>query len=208
MNGSRPHTGPTRSSRYHHPIAVEFPTRAGRLPPPVAASGEPVATLRGARVAIDHRRAGRAVLVACLVGLVVAAGVLYAAGAHQNAQVSSLRDHGVAVDVTVTGCLGQLGGSGSNAAGYTCRGTYTLGGHRHGVAIPGSSLLSPGQKVREITVAADPGLVSSPDTVATRTASWTVFVLPTVLLVITLVGAGRWLLRGRRTPPGRRAGSP
>jgi len=149
-------------------------------------------------VAIDHRRAGRLVTAACVVALLASAGVLYAAGANKNAQIASLRDHGVGVEVTVTGCLGQLGGSGSNAAGYSCTGTFVLGGRRHSVVLPDGALHSPGDKVEEITVGSDPGLVSSPDQVAASSVSWTVFVLPTVLLLAGGLIAGGWLTRTRR----------
>ena len=160
-------------------------------------TAESVSTLRGASVAVDHRRVGRVVVVALLAGLVVASGALYAAGAHKNAQVASLRDHGVSVEVTVTGCLGQLGGSGSNAAGYSCRGTFVLG-HRQTVVLPDGAPHSPGDRVREVTVASDPGLVSPPALVASSSVSWTVFVLPTILLVGAVLTAGAWFVSRRR----------
>ena len=43
---------------------------------------------------------------------------------------TSLRHQGVAGRVTVSGCLGLMGGSGPNVAGYACTGSYTLGGHQ------------------------------------------------------------------------------
>ncbi len=188
MNAGAPRRAPGSGansgdrSRYHRPIGVES-----------------VSTLRGASVAIDHRRAGRLALAVCVAALAVSAGVLYAAGANKNAQITSLRDHGVPVEVTVTGCLGQLGGSGSNAAGYSCTGTFVLGGRRHSVVLPDGALHSPGDKVKEITVASDPGLVSSPGQVAASAASWRVFVLPTILLLAGALIAGGWLVRTGRT---------
>ena len=82
---------------------------------------------------------------------------LYVAGARKNAQIADLRQHGVPVEVTITGCQGLLGGSGSNAAGYACRGTFTLDGRRDDEALPGNTLLSPGTKVRAVAVPGDPG---------------------------------------------------
>ena len=43
-------------------------------------------------------------------------------GIHTNQQNDRLRNDGVPVTFTVAGCLGLLGGSGSNAAGYSCHG--------------------------------------------------------------------------------------
>ena len=119
-----------------------------------------VATLRGAGVDVDVRRAGRVLVGAVLGALAVLAVVLFVAGAQKNAQITSLRSHGVPVTVTVTGCTGLLGGSGSNAAGYACRGTFSVAGHRYDEAIPGDTLYPPGTPLAAVTVPGDPG--SSP----------------------------------------------
>src|ERR1700722_7778338 len=77
----------------------------------------PVTTLRGAGVDVDPRRALQLVIAVCLVALTVVAVVLLLAGMKKNPQAVSLHNHGVPVPVTVSGCLGLLGGSGSNPAG-------------------------------------------------------------------------------------------
>lgn len=155
---------------------------------------EPVSTLRGARLEVDARRAGRVVAVLCLVALVVTAAVLFVAGARKNAQASELHTHGVAVTVTVTRCRGLLGGSGSNAAGYACTGTYRLDGERHSEAIPGDILRAPGSTVRGVTTPGDPGLLSTPALVADEQPNGRVFIIPGVLLgvAIALAGAIFW----------------
>jgi len=99
----------------------------------------PVTTLRGAGVDVDPRRAVRLVLAVCLVAATVVAVLLLVAGVNKNTQATSLHDHGVPVSVTVSGCLGLLGGSGSNPAGYACKGSYAFNGHQYMRAIPGNS---------------------------------------------------------------------
>ena len=100
--------------------------------------------LRGASVEVDARRVGHAVVGICLTALAATVIVLFVAGIQKNAQITRLRRQGVAVEVTVSGCLGLMGGSGSNLAGYECKGTFSLDGHRYSDAIPGSAFYSPG----------------------------------------------------------------
>jgi hypothetical protein len=161
------------------------------------ASDAALSTLRGARVEVDVRRAGRVVLGICLLGLAVLVVVLFVAGADKNAQIDQLRNHGVAVNVTVTGCLGLLGGSGSNAAGYACRGTFTLDGHRYRESVPGNVLRPPGTKVPAVAVPGSPPLLDTRHAVATEHTSWSVFVVPTILLVVLLLVVGALVLRRR-----------
>src|ERR1700728_2043273 len=75
----------------------------------------PVTTLRGASVGpVDTRRVGQVVIGLCLAILATLVIVLFLSGLHKNAQISSLRQHGVVVEVRVTKCVGLIGGSGSN----------------------------------------------------------------------------------------------
>ena len=137
-----------------------------------------------------------------LVTLAVVTIVLFVAAAHRNAQVDALHTRGVPVVVTVTGCLGELGGSGSNAAGYTCRGAFTLAGHRYNEVIPGDTLRPPGTTVRAVTVPGDPALLTTAAAAARDRATWRVYVLPGVLAaVLVLLSAGVLTLarRGRAT---------
>jgi hypothetical protein len=154
--------------------------------------------LRGARVEVDARRAGRVVVALCLVGLAVLVVALFVAGADKNAQITQLRQHGVAVTVTVTGCLGLLGGSGSNAAGYACKGTFTLDGHRYKESIPGNALRPPGTKVRAVAVPGNPPLLDTHHAVDSEHTSSGVFVVPAILLVVLVIVVGALVLRWRR----------
>lgn len=163
-----------------------------------AASGAPLTTLRGAGVDIDVRKAGRVVVAICLVALAALVVVLFVAGVHKNAQTNRLRQHGVRVTVTVSGCLGLLGGSGSNSAGYACQGTFTLDGHRYRESIPGNALRPPGTKVRAVAVSGAPPLLSTARAVATDRPSAGVFVVPSILLLTLVVLVGALVFSRRR----------
>jgi hypothetical protein len=157
----------------------------------------PVTTLRGARVEVDGRRAARVAGTVVPLTLLVLSIVFFFVGANKNAQISALRNHGVPVVVTVSKCIGLMGGSGSNPAGYACTGTYVLDGHRYNEAIPGNTLYGPGAKLRGVADANDPQLMSTATDVASQQTSWRVFILPTVLFVAFILLAGGLLLRKR-----------
>lgn len=163
-----------------------------------------VGQLRGAGVDnVDPRQLARFAALVLVVVLAVLVVVLYAAGARKNAQATELSDHGVPVVVTITQCRGELGGSGSNGAGFVCRGAYRLDGKRYVESIPGDTRYDPGTTIKAVTVPTDPRLVAPAATVASEHASATVYVLPTVLLAALLATCGVLLyrLRRRRTRP-------
>jgi hypothetical protein len=117
------------------------------------------------------------------------------AGAQKNSEITRLKDHGVPVTLTVSHCQGLLGGSGSNAAGYACSGTLSLGGRRYNESIPGDMLRAPGAAVRAVAVPGDPPLVSTVNALAAEHASWRVFIVPAVLFVVLALLAGGMLMR-------------
>lgn len=158
-----------------------------------------VSSLRGAGVAqFDRRRLVRAAAAVLVVGLAAGSVALYVAGARKNAQITDLREHGVGVEITITGCLGLLGGSGSNDAGYACRGAFVLGGRRHVETIPGDTLYPPGTKVDAVAVPGDPGVVATAQAVAVERPSSSVYVLPSVLAALDVVLLAGLVLRWRR----------
>lgn len=171
--------------------------------------GPRVAALRGASVAdVNPGRLGRAVVAIVVAAIVVTAVFLVVAGARRNAQVSALHDNGVRVAVTVTGCQGQLGGSGFNFVGYTCRGNYALAGHRYDVTIPGSSFRSAGTKLTLVANPDDPLLVTTVSAAEHSRPSAGVFLVPAALLAVP-VGLGVALvLRRRRRRSSARQPSP
>ena len=170
-----------------------------------------VGQLRGAGVSVDARRVGQVAIGIVLVTLLVLTVVFTLVGIHTNQQDDRLHNDGVPVTFTVAGCLGLLGGSGSNAAGYSCHGTYQLDGKTYAAQLPGDSFHRPGSTVPAIAVPGDPALVSPASIVATEHSSAGVFVLPVVLFVVLLVLVALLVVLRRRrqgaepadTPPAR-----
>ena len=154
--------------------------------------------MRGASVDVDVRRAGIAVIALCVLALAATVVVLYVAGFQKNAQITRLREHGVDVEVMVSGCIGLMGGSGSNLAGYDCKGTFT----------PGTAAHAPGSRLRAVTVAEDPALLSTPGVIATERASWHVYLLPSILLVVLVLVLTVLILRRAGSRPGPAHGPP
>jgi len=176
-------------------------TQSETAPEPAAREDERLAPLRGAGVSVDARRVGAVVVALLLAGLAVLVVVLFVAGARKNAQITELRDHGEPVEMTVTGCIGLLGGSGSNPAGYSCHGTFAVGGRTYDDPIPGNALYGPGQKLAGVTVARDPALFTTPGLLQTEHPSWRVYLTPVILtLVLVLAIGGLEALRRRRRP--------
>jgi hypothetical protein len=149
-------------------------------------------------VEVDSRRVVRGLIGAGLVALAAVIVVLFAVAVHENTQITSLRRHGVPIEVTVSRCLGALSGSGSNAAGYSCRGTFVLDGRRHSGTIPGHALLAPGTTVRLVTVESDPGIIATIHEAESEHTSWERFIAPAVLLVLLATLVAAMAVRSRR----------
>jgi hypothetical protein len=147
---------------------------------------------------VDARRVGQVVVGLCLAIVAGLAVVLFLSGLHKNAQISSLHQHGVIVEVRVTKCVGLIGGSGSNTTGNSCRGTLTVGGHRYNEAIPGTAFLSVGQHLRVVTVPGDPALLAPVHTLAGEHTSLNVYIVPAILLLALLLLIALLLYRRRR----------
>jgi hypothetical protein len=153
-------------------------------------SGMPLQTNsspRGAQVEVDLRRAGRIAVGLCGAALVVITIALFFSAVSSNARIDRLHHEGVKVTVTVSRCLGKLGGSGSNGAGYTCSGTYVLDGERHSETISGAtSFLAAGTQLRAVTLKDDPSALSTLPAAAAQHASSSAYLLPVVLLMVLI----------------------
>jgi hypothetical protein len=169
---------------------------------------ESISTLRGASAAVDARRAAHIVTGLILATLAVLGIVFIVVGIDKNDQINELKDHGVPVTYVVSKCLGLLGGSGSNAAGYSCQGSYTIDGRRYFENLPGTALYAPGARVKAISVRSDPNLLSTPSIVRSDRASASVFILPAVLLGVCALLVLAVVLRRRRTRSGEVAAKP
>ena len=180
--------------------APEAPSPSG----PPRSSDEPVSTLRGAGVNYDARKVGHVVVGLILITLAALVVVFTVAGVHKNSQINELHHDGVPVTVTVTNCLGLMGGSGSNAAGYSCTGTFTVHDHRYTESLPGTGFHKVGSTLPATVVPNDPALVSPDSIVRTEHTSASVFVLPLILLIVLLLLVALIVLLRRR----RRAEAP
>jgi len=172
-----------------------------------ASSNEPLSTLRGAGVNVDARRVGQVVVGLGLLTLAVLVIVFTIAGFNNNSQINRLHHNGVPVTVTVSGCSGLLGGSGSNVSGYSCKASFSIDGHHYSESLPGTAFHRPGDSVQALVVPSDPALVSPLSVERAQHASASVYVLPGVLLVVFLLLAGFVYWWRRRTPDEKSAGA-
>jgi hypothetical protein len=135
--------------------------------------------------------------------------VTFISANNDNARIDRLKSDGVSVTVTVTSCVGNIGGSGSNAAGYTCRGSYRVDGtHYEEVIGSKTSQSSAGTTVRGVADPNRPSTVELASTVARSKSSGSVYVVPSVLALVFVVLTLALLRQGRvrrrrvnRTPP-------
>jgi hypothetical protein len=159
--------------------------------------------IRGAGgVTVDNRRVLVVVVGSCLAILAAVAVALGIAAVDQNSRNTNLKQRGVAVDVSVTSCIGVLSGTGVTVASFNCRGTFTLGGHTYTDTIRGSTApLATGAIVKAIADPHNPSVLSTTQSVAAAHPSWRAFILPAVLLVLAVGGAAGllgYVRRGRR----------
>jgi hypothetical protein len=169
----------------------------GGSDPSAPGGAERIGSLRGASVQFDLRRAGQVAVGLVAATLLVLVVVLTVAGVHSNNQIDTLHGRGVPVTVTVSGCLGLLGGSGSNAAGYSCHGSYTLDGRRYTEPLPGTSFHAPGSTIAAVAVSGDPALLSPDNIIENQHSSAGVYVVPAVLagVLVVLLGLIVWRYR-------------
>ena len=139
-------------------------------------------------VPVDPARLGRILLV--LIGAAVAAlTVVFAVEAFQrNARVDALRDRGVAIEASVSGCVGLASGTGITEVGYQCRANFTYGGRAFNEPIHGTAQLFPvGQKVAAIAERGNPAIAYTAASVGMMRSTWTVWITPLALLLLLVM---------------------
>ena len=150
--------------------------------------------------------AASGVVVLVLLAVVIVVSLLSAA--NDNARINRLRTSGVAVSVTVSNCIGNLGGSGSNAANYTCQGHYRVGATNYDETIDGlTSFVATGRHVAAVADPSNPSSITLASAVASSRASTARFVVPGLLglvwFVVTVAYVRRWRRpRGPRSDAG------
>ncbi len=137
-------------------------------------------------------------LVVLLLGVVTV--VSFVSASSDNARIERMKDHGIAVAVTVTDCVGNLGGSGSNGAGATCRGRSQVGATTFHEVIGSLSAFSPpGAVVRGVADPARPSTVELASAVAAARPSDGVYLAPGLLALRFVVLAGGYVRLARRS---------
>jgi hypothetical protein len=168
--------------------------------PPVTAKadGDTASVLRGPAVSFNSARIVQVLIFIGLATLLTLGVLLFVSGAHRNAQINELHQHGKTVQISVSGCVGVASGSGSTPATFSCHGFFTLAGHRYNEIIGGqTNQLDVGTLVQGIAVPDDPALVATAQSVASEHTSSSVFILPIVLLVAFAGGLVAILVRRR-----------
>jgi len=168
---------------------------------PDTGSSDVVVRLRGATAVGVGRRPWIVVGVLALALSAVVLIVSLASAANDNARVTRLKSRGIAVSVTVASCTGNLGGSGSNAASYTCSGTYRVKATTYHETIGSmSAFTTPGTHVAGVADPSQPSTVVLASSLRSASASGSVFVIPGVLVVLWIALAGLFINRLRRHP--------
>jgi hypothetical protein len=140
-------------------------------------------------------------LVGALLVIVLAfiVTVSFVSAVNDNSRIDRLKSHGIPVTVTVTDCVGNIGGSGSNAAGYTCQGKYRVNGvSYHEVIASKTTLSTAGSTVRGVADPARPSTIELASAVASSSPSNAAYVVPSLLAVL-LVALATTLHRYRRS---------
>jgi hypothetical protein len=158
--------------------------------------------LRGATGAAIGRRFW--LIVGALSLLVFAAFIVvsFLSAANDNARIDRLQSHGIPVTITVTNCIGNIGGSGSNVSGYTCHGEYSVDSTTyHEIIGSMSTLATGGTKVQGVADPSHHSTVELLSAVRKSSASSNRYVTPGLMSVV-LIGFVLALLRvARRSDP-------
>ena len=182
-----------------HEVASRVPASAESL-----ASSDGATSLRGPAPASIGRRTW---LVVGATGLAIFAAVVvvsFLSASNDNARIERMKNHGIPVAITVTTCFGNIGGSGSNGAGYTCHGRYKVGDVTYEETIGSlSSFIPSGSVVRGVADPTHPGSVLPVSVVERSVASASVYVDPGLLAGALLLLTGALLYLARRSDPSR-----
>jgi hypothetical protein len=180
---------------------------------PATPSADDATQVRGvSTVGADPRFVVRVIACAGLLVLLGVAAATTVSAANHNSKLDTLRQHGVPVQATVTGCEGIGSGIGMGIEYYDCRATYALEGQTHNEIIGGSrTLLQVGEVVSAVAVPGHPTLLSTATSVTKKSSRWAPYVTPIILWVVVVLGTLAlllwWRRQGRGDSRGRRPGS-
>jgi hypothetical protein len=152
------------------------------------------AYIRGSGASLNRRTVLRIAAGCYAVIMLTLVVVLTTQVLAENSRIERLKQHGVAVPVTVTSCLALASGTGITAAGYQCKGTFSLAGHTYTEAIGGSKTsYSVGQTVAAVVDPSDHANLYPAAALAGRHPSDSGLVLPGgLLLLLALTSVAAW----------------
>ena len=165
-----------------------------------------VVSLRGPEVVSIGRKVWHRLVAVGLALSFVALIVNVVSTAHDNSRIERMKTHGIAVSVSVTRCIGNVGGSGSNGAGYTCQGDYSIAGTAYHELIGSMTTFAvSGTKVNSVADPSKPTTVILASALAKSTASPAAYV-PAGLMAIVLIALTFVFVRfarrsGTKLPP-------
>jgi hypothetical protein len=162
-----------------------------------------VVSLRGASPVSVGRRfwliAGAIVLVIFAVVLAIS----FVSVSRDNARIDRLKTNGVHVRVTITNCAGNVGGSGSNGAGYACHGEYTVGATTYHELIGSmTTFAATGTHVRGVADPLHHGTVVLASAIKESKISNETYVAPVLLTMLLVALLLAYFRTARRRAPG------
>lgn len=159
-----------------------------------------VAPLRGAAPGLTRARIWIVAASACLLLLAVAIAASFISASRDNARLERLHSQGIAVNVTVSDCRGNLGGSGSNSVDYTCHGDYRVGATTYHEVIGAMTTFAlAGSVVRGVIDPSQHGYVTLASALEHTTPSSSVYIVPGLLaLALSALTFALWRVARRR----------
>lgn len=147
-----------------------------------------VAPLRGPAVVDVGRTPWLIAGVLALLALAVIVVVSFLSALNDHARLHRLQSAGIDVSVKVLNCTGNIGGSGSNGAGYTCRGSYQVNHVAFNELIGDKTTLSPtGTTLAGVVDPAKHSTVVLASAIKNAHASLANFITPLVLALLVVV---------------------
>jgi len=119
-----------------------------------------------------------------IVLIAVVALLIAQVGYSNNARIARLHHSGINLSARVLGCEGNIGGSGSTSAGFTCRGAYAYEGQHFSERIDGTfNFLSTGSHVSVVMDPAHHNEVILASALAPMRTTLTPYVVPLFLVM-------------------------
>ena len=142
-------------------------------------------TLRGPTPLAAPPKLGSIIGAVALAVIAVVIIISFVSAQRDNARIERLKNDGISLVAIAHDCVGNLGGSGSNASSYTCRAAYRVGATPY-LEIVGhmNTFVSPGTHLH---VVADPRQLSTivlTSSLKSVSVTARIYVVPSVLSAI------------------------